>query len=49
MTELLGSVIPAIIGVLKIPGAMVITRMPKRASSRAAGRVIAATPPLDAE
>jgi len=39
----------AIIGVSKMPGAIVQTRMPKRASSRAIGNVIAITPPLDAE
>ena len=33
---------PAIIGVSKMPGAMAITRIPERASSRAIGRVIAA-------
>ena len=37
---------PAIIGVSKIPGAMVTTRMPKRASSRAMGSVRATTPPF---
>ena len=40
---------PSTIGVQKMPGAMVLTRMPKRASSRAIGRVMATTPPLDAE
>src|SRR5690606_14593441 len=40
--------IPAIIGVSKIPGAMVTIRMPERASSRAMGSVMAATPPLEA-
>ena len=42
-------VMPAIIGVSKMPGAMVITRIPKRASSRAAGSVRLAMAPLDAE
>ena len=37
-----------IIGVANSPGEMVLTRTPKRASSRAAGSVIAATPPFDA-
>ncbi len=32
-----------------MPGAIVITRMPKRASSRATGSVIATMPPFDAE
>src|SRR5690554_761775 len=40
--------IPAIIGVSKMPGAMVITRIPWRASSRAIGRVMLTTPPLEA-
>ena len=40
---------PAIIGVSKMPGAMVITRMPKRASSRAMGRVMPTTPLFEAE
>lgn len=31
---------PAILGVMKMPGAIVMTRMPKRASSRAIGKVI---------
>jgi hypothetical protein len=35
-------------GVRNSPGAMVSTRMPKRASSRATGSVSAAMPPLDA-
>jgi hypothetical protein len=39
---------PAIIGVSKMPGAMVMTRIPLFASSRATGRVRATTPPLDA-
>src|SRR5690606_8540291 len=39
---------PAIIGVSKMPGAMETTRMPERASSRAIGSVMAATPPLEA-
>ena len=38
----------ASIGVSKVPGAIVATRMPVRASSRAAGRVRAATPPFEA-
>ena len=38
----------SIIGVSTAPGAMVITRMPTRASSRAIGKVIDATPPFDA-
>ena len=42
-------VMPAIIVVSKMPGAMVMTRMPNRASSRAAGRVRLAIAPLDAE
>jgi hypothetical protein len=40
---------PANIGVLKRPGAMVITRMPSRARSRAMGNVMATMAPLDAE
>jgi len=40
---------PAIIGVLKMPGAMVQTRMPERARSRATGSVMPTTPPLEAE
>jgi len=40
---------PSTIGVQNTPGATVITRMPKRASSRAIGRVMPTTPPLDAE
>ena len=40
---------PSTIGVQKMPGAMVITRMPKRASSRAIGRVMPTTPPFEAE
>src|SRR5699024_11466517 len=39
----------AIIGVSKMPGAMVTTRMREAASSRAIGRVTEATAPLDAE
>ena len=39
---------PAIMGVIKRPGAMVTTRMPKRESSRAAGSVRPATPAFDA-
>ena len=35
-------------GVSITPGAMVLTRMPKRESSRAIGRVIETTPPLEA-
>ncbi len=40
---------PASIGVSMMPGAIVITRMPEDASSRAAGRVRPTTPPLDEE
>ena len=40
---------PSTIGVQNTPGATVITRMPKRASSRAIGRVMPTTPPLEAE
>ena len=40
---------PSTIGVQKMPGAMVITRMPNRASSRAIGRVMPTIPPLEAE
>ena len=40
---------PSTIGVQNTPGATVITRMPKRASSRAIGRVMPTTPPFDAE
>jgi hypothetical protein len=40
---------PSTIGVQKMPGAMVMTRMPKRASSRAIGSVMPTTPPFDAE
>ena len=39
---------PAIMGVSKMPGAMVTTRMPWRASSRAMGSVMETTPPFDA-
>ena len=39
----------ASIGVRKMPGAMVTTRMPERARSRASGRVMPTTPPLEAE
>jgi len=39
---------PATIGVSKMPGAIAITRMPKRASSRAMGSVMPATPAFDA-
>ena len=35
-------------GVSKMPGAIVITRMPNRASSRAMGSVIPTTPAFDA-
>ena len=41
--------IPATIGVLKTPGRMVLMRMPSFIRSRAIGRVIASTPPFDAE
>ena len=41
--------IPAIMGVSKMPGAMVTTRMRSFDRSRASGSVIAATPPFDAE
>ena len=40
---------PRIIGVMKMPGAIVLTRMPNCANSRAIGRVIATTPPFEAE
>ena len=40
---------PAIIGVRKMPGAIVMTRMPERARSRAMGSVMPTTPPFDAE
>ena len=43
------SVTPASIGVSMMPGAMVLTRMPNCARSRAAGTVMPCTPPLDAE
>ena len=36
-------------GVLKIPGRMVFTRMPSFIRSRAMGRVMPTTPPLEAE
>ncbi len=39
---------PSSIGVSKMPGAIVITRMPSRDRSRAIASVIATTPPLDA-
>ena len=39
---------PRIIGVMNRPGAIVITRMPKRASSRAIGSVIDTMPPFEA-
>src|SRR5689334_14719 len=38
----------AIIGVSKMPGAIVMTRMPERASSRASGSVMPTTPAFDA-
>ncbi|KAG1074529.1 hypothetical protein G6F40_017435 [Rhizopus arrhizus] len=37
---------PSTIGVQNTPGAIVLTRMPKRDSSRAIGSVIETTPPL---
>jgi hypothetical protein len=37
------------IGVPKMPGAIVMLRMPLRARSRAIGRVMPTTPPLEAE
>ena len=40
---------PASIGVSMMPGAMVMTRMPYCARSRAAGTVMPTTPPFDAE
>ena len=40
---------PSIIGVWKMPGAIETQRMPKRASSRAIGSVMPATPALVAE
>jgi hypothetical protein len=40
---------PATIGVSKMPGAIVQTRMPSSARSRAIGSVMPTTPPLDAE
>ena len=39
----------AIIGVLKMPGRMVLTRTPSFIRSRAIGSAMASTPPLDAE
>ena len=42
------SVMPVIIGVSMIPGAIASTRIPNCASSRAAGMVSDATPPFDA-
>jgi len=42
-------VMPATIGVMKMPGAMTLTRTPMRANSRASGKVMPTTPPLDAE
>ena len=41
-------VMAAIIGVSNTPGAIATTRMPNRASSRAAGSVSDATPPFEA-
>ncbi|MNW63045.1 hypothetical protein D3C74_412120 [compost metagenome] len=38
----------AIMGVLKMPGAIVMTRMRRSARSRASGSVMAATPPFEA-
>ena len=38
----------ATMGVANTPGAMVHTRTPSEARSRAAGRVMATTPPLEA-
>src|SRR5438477_671219 len=43
------SVMPATIGVSKMPGAIVITRTPNFASSRAMGSVMPFTPAFDAE
>ena len=43
------SVMPAIIGVSKMPGAMVTTRMSSFDRSRAIGSVIPATPAFEAE
>ena len=40
---------PSTIGVQNTPGAMVSTRMPKRASSRAIGNVMPTTPPFEAD
>ena len=40
---------PFISGVEKMPGRMVFTRMPSPARSRAMGRVMPTTPPLEAE
>ena len=37
------------IGVSKLPGAIVITRMPSTPRSRAIGSVMPTTPPFDAE
>ena len=39
----------AIIGVLKMPGNMVLTRTPSFIRSRAIGSAMATTPPFDAE
>jgi hypothetical protein len=39
---------PNIMGVPKMPGAIVMLRMPLRARSRAIGSVMPTTPPLDA-
>ena len=44
-----GSGSPARSGVSKMPGAIVITRIPFLASSRAMGRVIPTIPPFEAE
>ena len=41
--------IAASIGVSKMPGAIVITRMPNRAISRAIGSVMLTMPPFEAE
>ena len=40
---------PIIIGVRNRPGAMVQTRMPTEARSRAIGKVMPTTPPFEAE
>ena len=44
----ISSLMPCSMGVSKIPGAIVITRMPNFASSRAIGRVIPFTPAFEA-